>query len=275
MSTGESRSTNIIKEKIRMDDIIIKYIEKPELKEPVFIEGLPGVGNVGKLAAEHMIEQLDATLFAEIYSIYLPPQVLVEDDGIARLVNNKLYYKKDAGTEGRDLIILTGDYQGMTPQGQYQMTDKLLSIVKDMGASIIVSLGGYGQGQMVDKPRVLGAATNEKIVEMAKEHGTVFDEDHPSAGIVGASGLLLGLGHSVYELDGICLMGETSGYFVDPAAAREVLEILTSYIGIEDMSYDELDDKAEEVEALTNKVLELEGSGMGKDAKREDLNYIG
>ncbi len=258
-----------------MEDIIVKYLEKPELKEPIFIEGLPGVGNVGKLAAEHMIEQLDAIQFAEIYSIYLPPQVLVNDDGLARLVNNKLYYKKDVGVDSRDLIILTGDYQGMTPQGQYQMTDKLLSIAKDMDANVIVSLGGYGQGQMVDKPRVLGAATNQKIVEIAKEYGTVFDEDHPSAGIVGASGLLLGLGQSVYDIDGICLMGETSGYFVDPTAAREVLEILTSYIGIEDMSYEELDDKAEEVEALTNKVLELEGSGMGKDSKREDLSYIG
>ena len=258
-----------------MDDIIVKFLEKPDLNEPIFIEGLPGVGNVGKLAAEHMIEQLDATLFAEIYSIYLPPQILVEENGVARLVNNQLYYKKGVGKDTKDLIFLTGDYQGMTPQGQYQMTDKLLRIAKEYNTEIIFSLGGYGQGQMVDKPRVLGAATDEELVEMAKGYGVVFDEDHPSAGIVGASGLLLGMGHSMYELKGICLMGETSGYFVDPAASRGVLEILASYIGIEDMSYDELDDKAEEVEALTNRVMELEMGGMGKDTKSEDLSYIG
>ncbi len=258
-----------------MDEIIVNYLEKPDLEHPVFIEGLPGVGNVGKLAAEHLIDEIGATLFAEIYSIYLPPQVLVDEDGITRLVNNQMYYKKNLGTEGKDVIILTGDYQGMTPQGQYQLTDRLLAIAKEMKVGMIFSLGGYGQGQMVDKPRVLGAVTGSEMVEEAEKLGVIFDQDHPASGIVGASGLLLGLGKSVYQMDGICLMGETSGYFVDPAAAREVLEVLTAYIGINDISYEELDEKADEVEALASKVMELEMGNIGKEAKREDLNYIG
>ncbi len=258
-----------------MDEIIVKYLEKPDLKDPLFIEGLPGVGNVGKLAAEHLIDEIEATLFAEIYSIYLPPQVLVDEDGIARLVNNLMYYKKGVGDKERDIIILTGDYQGMTPQGQYILTDRLLTIAKEMNVGMIFSLGGYGQGQMVDKPRVLGAVTGPELVEEAEERGIIFDQDHPASGIVGASGLLLGLGKSVYDMDGICLMGETSGYFVDPTAAREVLEVLTSYIGISEISYEELDEKAAEVEALASKVMELEMSNLGKDTKREDLSYIG
>ncbi len=258
-----------------MDDIIINFLEKPELENPIFIEGLPGVGNVGKLAAEHLIDEIDAILFAEIYSIYLPPQVLVDEDGVARLVNNQIYYRKNVGSEGKDVIILTGDYQGMTPQGQYQMTDRYLKMSKEMGVSMIFSLGGYGQGQMVDRPRVLGAVTGAELIQEAEERGVVFDQDHPASGIVGASGLLLGLGKSVYDMDGICLMGETSGYFVDPAAAREVLEVLALYIGLEDLDYEALDEKADEVEALASRVLELEMGSMGKDVKKEDLNYIG
>ena len=69
----------------------------PVLEEPVLIEGLPGVGNVGKLAAEHLVEQLKATKFADIYSKYFPPQVLVDDEGLIRLVNNELYYSKGEG----------------------------------------------------------------------------------------------------------------------------------------------------------------------------------
>ena len=35
----------------------IKYVDKtPKLKNPIFIEGLPGIGNVGKLAVEHLID---------------------------------------------------------------------------------------------------------------------------------------------------------------------------------------------------------------------------
>ena len=49
-------------------NIIINYIEKPELKNVTFIEGLPGIGNVGKLAAEHLIDEVGAKKFMEIYS---------------------------------------------------------------------------------------------------------------------------------------------------------------------------------------------------------------
>ena len=41
-----------------MDDIMIVKTDEPKLKDIIFIEGLPGVGNVGKLAAEHLISQI-------------------------------------------------------------------------------------------------------------------------------------------------------------------------------------------------------------------------
>lgn len=258
-----------------MDDIVFKFKEKPQLKDTVLIEGLPGVGNVGKLAAEHLIDEIGGELFCEIYSIYLPPQVLVSEDGIAKLVNNELYYKKDVGENGVDLLILTGDYQGMTPQGQYRLTDKILSLSEDYDIKKIFSLGGYGQGEMVEKPDVLGAVTNEDLIDEMEEIGVVFSEEHPSSGIVGASGLLIGLGKRLYDIEGVCLMGETSGYFVDPGAARAVLKILVKSLEFE-VEYDKLDDKAKEVESLTTKLKEMDaGTGMQQESGREDLSYIG
>ncbi|MFO8109524.1 MAG: proteasome assembly chaperone family protein [Thermoplasmata archaeon] len=259
-----------------MEKIIVKYIKEMELERPIFIEGLPGVGNVGKLAAEHLIDELDAVLLAEIYSIYFPPQVLVNEDGVTELVGNRLYYAKEVGPEKRDVIILTGDYQGMTPQGQYVLTDKLLKICSEFNVETIYALGGYGQGSMVSTPRVLGAASSIGLVEEAKEHGVVFDREHPASGIVGASGLLLGLGDKIYGISGLCLMGETSGYFVDPTASREVLKILISLLNIEHISFDALDDKAEEVKELTSKVMDMDLSGnLGQENKSEHLRYIG
>lgn len=259
-----------------MENIVVKYIEKVELNDPILIEGLPGVGNVGKLASEHLIDELDAKLMAEIYSIYFPPQVLVNEDGVTELVCNRLYCAKDVGNEKRDIIILTGDYQGMTPQGQYMLTDKLLNIANELGVNMVFALGGYGQGSMVDTPRVLGAATDSDLVQEAKELGVIFDRDHPASGIVGASGLLLGLGSKLYDIRGICLMGETSGYFVDPNASRELLEVLISFLGIEGLSFDALDDKAEEVEELTKKVMDMDlGGNVNQENKSEHLRYIG
>ncbi len=259
-----------------MENIVVKYTDEVTLNDPILIEGLPGVGNVGKLAAEHLIDEIGAKLMAEIYSIYFPPQVLVNDDGVTELVCNRLYYARDVGEEKRDIIILTGDYQGMTPQGQYMLTDKLLKIGNEFGVKTLFALGGYGQGSMVNKPRVLGAATNKDMVEEAKKIGVVFDREHPASGIVGASGLLLGLGNKLYDIQGICLMGETSGYFVDPTASREVLEVLISLLDIDSISFEALDDKAEEVEELTSKVMDMDlGSNVGQDTKSEHLRYIG
>ncbi|MFW6196082.1 MAG: proteasome assembly chaperone family protein [Thermoplasmatota archaeon] len=257
-----------------MDDIIIDFIEKPELENTILIEGLPGVGNVGKLAVEHLIDQVGFNKLAEICSIFFPPQVLVDDDGIAELVNNQLYYKKNVGEKKRDLILLTGDYQGMTPQGQYQLTNEVLSITQQFDVTQIFALGGYGQGELVDKPKVLGASTTPEMVKNMKELGVTYSKEHPASGIVGASGLLLGLGQKLYDVPGTCLMGETSGYFVDPAAARVVLEILVEYLRLE-ISYEELDDKAEEVEELTSKVKDIEMGGMKQESGSKDLNYIG
>ena len=60
-----------------MDYVTIRYIDKkPKLKNPILIEGLPGIGNVGKLAVEHLIDKTNAVKFAEIYSKDFPPQVL-------------------------------------------------------------------------------------------------------------------------------------------------------------------------------------------------------
>ncbi len=252
-----------------MDDIIMITSEEPELNEPILIEGLPGVGNVGKLAAEHLVEQLKATKFAEVHSKYFPPQVLLDDDGVIRLVSNDLYYVRGEG-ERPDLIILVGDYQGLTPEGQYELSDHMLKVAMDHKVKRIYTLGGYGIGRMVEEPRVLGAATSIKLVEEMKEKGVVFSKGEPGSGIVGASGLLLGLG-KVHGMEAVCLMGETSGYFVDPKGAEAVLRILSALLNVE-VDFSALQDKAQQIDVITSKLKETEAP---QEKRREDLGYIG
>src|SRR5438477_164334 len=204
-----------------MENITIRYLDHPKLEDPTFIEGLPGIGNVGKLAAEHLKDELKAVKFAEIFSKYFPPQVLVQDDGQVKLVNNEMHFVKRG--PGRDLVLLTGDYQGLTPEGQYELSDFILRELKKLGVRRIFTLGGYGMGRMVTKPRVLGAATGADLVKEMEKYGVVFSRGEPGAGIVGASGLLLGLGR-LYDMQAVCLMGETSGYFVDPKSAQAFLK---------------------------------------------------
>jgi len=109
------------------------------------------------------------------------------------------------------------------------------------------------------------------VKEMEK-YGVVFSRGEPGAGIVGASGLLLGLGR-LYDMHAVCLMGETSGYFVDPKSAQAVLDVLTKYLGLE-ISFNELENKAKQIDQITSKLKDIEAAPETPD-KREDLGYIG
>src|SRR2546421_7809211 len=156
-----------------MDNIVIRYLDHPKLEDPIFIEGLPGIGNVGKLAAEHLKDELKGVKFAEIFSKYFPPQVLVQDDGQVKLVNNEMHFVKRG--PGKDIVLLTGDYQGLTPEGQYELSDFILQELKKLGVRRIFTLGGYGMGRLGAETPGLRAATGAEIVkEMEKYGGGVF-----------------------------------------------------------------------------------------------------
>ena len=260
-----------------MEDVLIRVTEKVELKNPVLIEGLPGVGNVGKLGADYLREKLQATTFATIHSKYFPPQVYVNEDGTIRLVSNELSYVRAAAANQRDLILLSGDYQGISPEGQYELTEAVLRLVSGMGVREVYTLAGFAQGHLVESPRVLGAATSEARVEAMRKFGVVFSRNDPGGGLIGASGLFLGLGR-LFGMEGVCLMGETSGYFVDPRSAEAVLRILTKVLNIP-LDFAALEEKAREIDRIAQKIHEAEQhqrpSPPSSAPPREDLGYIG
>jgi proteasome assembly chaperone (PAC2) family protein len=79
---------------------------------------------------------------------------------------------------------------------------------------------------------------------------------------------MLGLG-ALRGFDGICLMGETSGYIVDPRSAAAVLTVLSNLLKIP-VDPTQLNDRAAEMEKVIEGLVENER--MQKD---EELSYIG
>jgi len=255
-----------------MEYVTARYIgKKPKLKNPLLIEGLPGIGNVGKLAVEHLIDSINAVKFAELHCKDFPPQVFINTDGTIKLVNNEFYYWKAKKKNQRDLILLTGDYQGLSSQGQYELVEKILDISEELGAKEMFTLGGYGLGHEIDKPEVLCATTDKSLVKQMKKHGAVFKKNEPGGGIVGASGLLLGLG-KLRGFNGTCFMGETPGYLVDPKSAKAVLKILIKITNI-DINLSALEKKAREIENIAHQLQEMEA--MSSKDKSDELKYIG
>ena len=69
-------------------------------------------------------------------------------------------------------------------------------------------------------------------------------------------------------IDAVCLMGETSGYIVDPMAAASVLSVLSKLAGVA-VDPTRLNDRAAEMEKAIENIVE------GEKSKDEELSYIG
>ena len=256
-----------------MKETEINIFEEIELKDPIFIEALPGIGHVGKLAADHMIDELNATKFAELHSHYFPPQVFVDEDGLVENMMNEFYYLKSHGEEKRDYIILVGNTQALSPEGQYILSGEILDFVEKYGVKEMYTLGGLATGHPIEESRVFGSATDIEIIESLKELD--IEIRCADGGIIGASGLLLGLG-KLRNMKGACLMGETPGYFIDAEAAEAMLEKLAVILNI-DINTDKLDERAEETRKMISKAQQLEQEMMNKSmgSGEDDLRYIG
>ena len=251
----------------------ITILEEVEFENPIFIEALPGLGHVGKLAADHMIDELNATKFAEIYSPTFPPQVIIKEEGIIQNMINELYYLKDVGEDHLDLIILVGNTQALSPEGQYLMCKDILEFVKGYGITRIFTLGGMAIPQPVENPKVYGAATDEANIEVLREADIEIRSN--DGGIVGASGLFLGLGVR-QGIQGTCLMGETPGYFIDAESAEAILKKLSLLLNFE-VNTDKLDERAEETRQMIAKAQQMEQDLIDRAnaGNADDLRYIG
>ncbi len=257
-----------------MNETIINILEKPELDNPIFIEALPGIGHVGKLVADHIIEELNGTKWVEIYCPEFPPQVLVNEDGVIEPMINELYYLKDVGESKQDYIFLVGNTQALSPEGQYGLCSQILDLVEDYNISKIFTLGGLATGQPVESAKVFGSVTDIELIDELKDIGvTIRSAD---GGIIGASGLLLGLG-KLRGIDGVCLMGETPGYFIDAEAAEALLLILLKLTDLV-VDIEKLEERAEETRKMITKAQQMEQEMMQRtnmSPAEDDLRYIG
>ena len=252
----------------------VRYLVNPEdlkLDSPIFIEGLPGIGHVGKLVADHLVKELETVKVVEIYSHHFPPQVMVNEDGTIRLPKNEIYAYKSQG-DSPDLLILVGDFQSISNEGHFELVNAYIEVAKRFNARRIYTLGGYGVGKLVEEPYVIGAANCPELVEELKSYGVKIERGEPSGGIIGASGLLLG----VSQLEGIeaaCLMGVTSGYMVDPKSAKAVLDVLMRMLKLE-VSVEALEERAKEMEKLIAQIKEMQEAMVQQWKSDEDLKYF-
>lgn len=243
----------------------VQVYEKPVLRDPILIEGLPGIGFVANIASLHLIQELKAKLFAEIRSSSFQDFAMTAGDGKARFPTNELYYYKGKNAEERDLIILYGNTQALTTVGQYELCGKVLDIAKESKCQYIITLGGLRRDEkLTEPPKLYCAASDPETLKEALNLGSEIIEGQ----IFGIAGLLVGL-CKLWDMRGFCLLAETLGFYPDASAAREVLKAVNKMLHL-DVDMNRLDKAAE----TTREILESFGLvAQPLEEKRKEEPY--
>ncbi len=235
-----------------MKTTVIKELRRVELKNPILVEGFPGLGMVGSIATQYLARQLKAQKLAILYSPHFPYHVLVDNKGGARLLRGEFYFLKNESGEN-DLIFLTGDSQAQTIEGQFEVANSILDFAEKKKVKTIITIGGY-RNEVEDTPKVVAVSTNPALFQKAlKARAVSSDAGTP---IVGTAGLLLGLA-KFRKIDAICLLGETRGYLPDPNTAKSVIEILQEILDVK-VDLKGLDKEIERSKDILDRMRDIE-----------------
>jgi len=213
-----------------------------ELESPDLVEGLPGVGLVGKIATDHIVQTLDMDHYASCYCDGIPRAVVYESGARSLRPPVRIY-----ADESRDLLTLQSDVP-VSPERAPDFSTCLAGWFEEMDATPLC-LSGLAQKQG-DVPQVFGIGSGEG----ASRLDDIGLDTPPENGLIsGPTGALLAevgeLGH-----DGIGLVVEANPQFPDPEAARAlVLQAIEPLTGI-DIPTEQLVEQAEEIASAKEKL---------------------
>ncbi len=226
--------------------------EDVELDRPTLVEGLPGIGLVGKIATDHLVETFDMTYFASIDCEGLP-RIAVYEDGSRELQPPVRLY----ADEERNLVALQSDVP-VSASAASEFSSCISNWLEDHDATAIYMSGLPNKKEADEIPSLYGVATGDVADRLDEQD---IDTPGDKGAISGPTGALL---HEAgaRDLDALGLIVESDPQFPDPEAARILIERgIAPLTGVEVDSSD-LVERAEEIseqkEQLAQRMQEAE-----------------
>ncbi len=209
--------------------------KKVSFNKPIFIEGLPGIANVGKIAVDFLVDEYKAKKLCSFYSHSFPHSVFVNEKNLVEMPKIEIFYKKFKDKKKRDLILLTGDVQPIDEESCYSFSEEILKLCKKYGCKELITTGGIGLQEVPESPKVYCTSNDEKFLkQFQKKSLGVNTEIFGVVGpIMGASGVLVGLGGR-YNIKAAALLSETFGsqMYLGIKGSKEILRVLDKKYGL-------------------------------------------
>lgn len=270
----------------------------PKLDNPIMVEGLPGIGNVGKIVVDFLVDEMKAKRLYEIRSLSFPHSAFVDENNVVEIPTVYIYYKKlgdakknrsksgkkaNARTKSgksRDILFLAGDIQPLEEEASYEFAYKILDMLKELGGKEIITLGGIGLQNIPEKPKVYCTGSSKQMIEKYTKGVDVQDNLYGIVGpIIGATGLLTGLAREK-DIGAACYLAETfhNPFYLGIKGGQKILEILNRKLelGIDMKKF------GHEIEAVEKELMkrtkDLENASKAvrmRKGRGEDTSYIG
>ena len=255
----------------------IKKFSDPRLKQPILISGLPGIGNVGKVTVDFLIDEIDAKKIYELSSYTLPHSVFINEKNLIELPKIEIYHKN---IKKNDFLFLAGDVQPSDEVSCYEFSKEIIDICKSHNCKDIITLGGIGLMDIPKKPKIYCTGNSKKAVRKYLDK-TIHTQLYGLVGpIVGVSGLLLGMAEK--DMDAVALLAETYGHpmYLGVKGAKEILKFLNKRFRFS-INIEKLDKEIKDIEEETIRRSE-ELANVTKEtatkrlkSKIGEMNYIG
>ncbi|MEM2848921.1 MAG: PAC2 family protein [Candidatus Bathyarchaeia archaeon] len=211
-------TTNIKK----IAEVFFEELYEPSREKPVFIVGMPGIGEVGRITVEIIKELTDAQLLCRVYSPYFPDQVQIEN-GSYVLLHYEIHH---ARSSGRDVFLLSGDFQPdfTVPESSYTIAEGIVDYIINLSCRRILVVDGF-----MDSKDIAVTSNDPDILSKLIEAGA-----KPYRGYLsGLAGLILGISSL---RGGVICVGVLAGcrnVKADKSASLRALRFINNILGLD------------------------------------------
>lgn len=218
--------------------------EELSLDRPVLIEGFPGVGLVGKMAVDHIIDELEMDHYANVYCNSIPPVATYRKDERQLVTPVRLYVDAE-----RNLLALQSD----VPIGPEAATEFGDCVDDWFVTEEVVPVYISGLPRKVDEERQLYGVGSGAGLEHLADAG--IDRPAEMGLVSGPTGALLS--HAIEGgTTAVGLIVETNPQLPDPEASQIIIEDGIKPIADITVSTEDLSNRADEIEAAREQLIQ-------------------
>ncbi len=226
----------------------------------VLVEGFPGVGLVGKIAADHLVDVHDMRHYANVHCEGLPDVAVYRESRSTLTTPVRLYAAPESG-----LVVLQSDVP-VNPTAAATFADCLAGWF-DETDTFPLFLSGRPSDREAEPPDIYGVATGTATERLA----AADVEEPPESGLVsGPTGAMLAdaLEH---DRDAAGLIVESDPKFPDPEAARALIVAGIDPIAGIETPIDGLVDQATEIRDAKRQLAERMRQATEESSQAEPL----